>query len=238
MFDSLGLTAVFFGGMLSFLSPCVLPLVPFYMTYLAGSNSKVDEISRIMVMRQAVSFVLGLGLVFVLLGATASFAGQFLGSYKHILARISGFIILLFGLHFLGIMRIPLLYRQTQFTAVSTRPSSGAFIMGITFAFGWTPCIGPVLGSILLYAAQEQTVWHGTRLLSLYAIGLGTPFLLAAFFITSFNKFLHKAKPWMPWVERITGGALVIMGILLMFNIFEKLAYNLLEVAPWMATLG
>jgi cytochrome c-type biogenesis protein len=230
--DNLGLLTVFFGGVLSFLSPCVLPLVPFYLSYIVGNGINT---SRISTLKQAFYFVIGLGLVFVLLGATASLAGQILGEYKSWLGRISGVVILFFGLHFLGILRIPLLYRSTQY---GTSASGGAFLLGVTFAFGWTPCIGPVLGSVLLYATQEDTVWHGMRLLSIYALGLGTPFILAALFVVPFHAFLKKAKPWVRRIEIITGVALVIMGILLIFNIFETLAYSLLEFAPWMASLG
>lgn len=232
MLGDLSLLTVFIGGILSFLTPCVLPLVPFYISYIAGSNTQTP---RLHALCQAIAFVFGLGLVFVLMGATASLAGQLLGTYKPWLGRISGVVILIFGLHFLGILHIPFLYRSTQ---SGSAPTGGAFVLGLTFAFGWTPCIGPVLGSVLLYATQEETVWNGIRLLSIYAMGLGLPFILAALFVTPFQKFLQKARPWMRRVEIITGVALVTMGLLLIFNMFERLAYTLLEVFPWMATLG
>ena len=183
------LTAAFLAGLLSFLSPCVLPLVPPYLCFITGASldqlTKRDrfEIGYRMVLMPALMFVLGFATVFVALGATASAAGQFLRDYSTLLAQIAGVAIIVMGLHFIGIFRLGLINREVRYT-VASRPAGllGAYGIGLAFAFGWTPCIGPVLAAILALAATEDSVSRGAILLGVYSAGLGVPFLLTALF--------------------------------------------------------
>ncbi|MEC9468448.1 MAG: cytochrome c biogenesis protein CcdA, partial [Pseudomonadota bacterium] len=189
------LGAAFLAGLLSFISPCVLPIVPPYLCYLAGVS--VDELkgdtataeTGRRVILAAIAFVLGFSLVFVALGATASVIGQSIARYYDILSYVAGAIIIVMGLHFLGVFRIGLLFREARIH-VERKPAGlvGAFVMGLAFAFGWTPCVGPVLAAILFVAGSSDTTWHGAGLLAVYALGIGLPFILAAAFASRFLK--------------------------------------------------
>ncbi len=230
-------------GVLSFLSPCVLPIVPPYLAYMGGITMTdiQDEAraARRKALLPALFFVMGLSTVFIFLGFTASILGQFFLQNQILLARISGAVVIIFGLHFLGIIRIPLLDREARLDAGDKGGSTlGAYVLGLAFAFGWTPCIGPQLGAILSIAATEASVERGTALLAVYAIGLGLPFLLAAAFIDRAQGLMAKMKRHMKMIERIMGGLLVAVGIALMTGAFSAFAFWLLETFPALGALG
>lgn len=243
----LGIMTAFFAGIVSFLSPCVLPLAPPYLAYLGGTtldqisgeDGEVDPAVSRRVFISAVFFVFGLATVFVTLGMGASAFGQVLIQHKALLGQISGGIILILGLHFLHIFRIPLLNREARFEGPQQAGSYGAsYVIGIAFAFGWTPCIGPILGAILSMAAQEETLFAGTALLAIYALGLGVPFLIAALFVGPFLRWARGFRRHMGIVEKIMGLMLIGVGILMITGDFEELAYFLLETFPSLATIG
>lgn len=237
----------FVGGIISFLSPCVLPLAPPYLAYLGGTtldqisgdDREVDPKVARRVFISACFFVLGLATVFVTLGMGASALGQLLIQYKHIFAQISGAIILLLGVHFLGIVRIPILNREARFEGPQQAGSFGtSYVIGIAFAFGWTPCIGPILGAILSLAAQEETLMSGTALLAVYALGLGVPFLVAALFVGPFLRWARDFRRHMGLVEKSMGVLLITVGLLMITGNFERIAYFLLDTFPALATIG
>ncbi len=228
-------------GFVSFISPCVLPVVPAYVAYMSGvafSELPDGTINR----RAAISalfFVLGLSTIFVLLGLAATAIGGLFLANQILLGQIAGGVVILFGLHFLGLVRIPVLNREF-------RPGSnlrggghaGAYLLGLAFAFGWTPCIGPVLGTILALASQEQSVGRGGFLLLAYAMGLGIPFLLAGIFIGRSRALINRVKPHLAMVEKAIGGFLVLIGLLLLTGRFSDISYWLLEFLPWLAVVG
>lgn len=230
-------------GVLSFLSPCVLPIVPPYLAYMGGismGEMRADgTAARRRVMLPALFFVLGLSTVFLLLGFAASVAGKFLLTYQDWLARGSGLVVIVFGLHFLGVFRIPFLDREARLDAGDQGGSAfGAYLLGLAFAFGWTPCIGPQLGAILSMAASEASVTRGTTLLGLYAVGLGLPFLLAAAFIDRASGVMARMKRHMRMIERAMGLLLLVVGVALMTGAFTAFSFWLLETFPALATLG
>lgn len=228
-------------GVISFLSPCVLPLVPPYLVFISGVS--LDELkaeqSRSRVMLTALAFVLGFTTVFVLLGATASYAGQLLRSQLPLLANLAGVFIIIMGLHFLGVFRIGFLNREARYHQES-KPIGllGAYGVGLAFAFGWTPCIGPVLGAILSVAATDQNVGQGMALLAVYSLGLGIPFLLAALSVGAFMGFFNRFKKHLLTVERIMGGLLVLTGIAFLTGHIQSFSYWLLETFPSLANIG
>lgn len=237
--------AAFGAGLLSFLSPCVLPLVPPYLCYLAGvsfdqltSDERAQPLDRRRVVVSALMFVLGFSTVFITLGATASVLGQALARHLALLGQIAGVLIIIMGLHFLGLFRLALLYREARFEAPRQAGFAGAFLMGLAFAFGWTPCIGPVLAAILAVAASENTVWSGIGLLAVYSAGLGVPFMLAAFAIGPFLAASLRFRRFLPVVEKIMGGALVATGILFLTGTISTVAIWMLETFPVLARLG
>ncbi|GIX15080.1 MAG: cytochrome C biogenesis protein CcdA [Paracoccaceae bacterium] len=229
------------GGVISFLSPCVLPIVPPYLAFMAGSS--LDGLAGRAVPRgravlAAAFFVLGLSTVFVLMGAAASALGQAILAWQDWLARIAGLVVMLFGLHFLGIVRIPLLYREARLSAGDGGGGvAGAYVLGLAFAFGWTPCIGPVLGAILGLAAQGDG-WRGVGLLAAYAMGLGIPFLIAALFIGPFLRFAQRFRRHLDRVERVMGVFLWTVGLLMLTGGFAQMSYWLLETFPGLAAFG
>ncbi|MEQ8366932.1 MAG: cytochrome c biogenesis protein CcdA [Roseicyclus sp.] len=230
-------------GVLSFLSPCVLPIVPPYLAYMGGiTMADIDteaHTARKKALLAAVFFVLGLSTVFVFLGFTASIFGQFFLQNQILLARISGAVIIVFGLHFLGVITIPILNREARLDAGDQGGSAfGAYILGLAFAFGWTPCIGPQLGAILSIAATEASVQRGTTLLGVYALGLGIPFLLAAAFIDRAMGVMARLKRHMKTIERAMGVLLVGVGVALMTGAFSAFAFWLLETFPALGLLG
>ncbi|MGI9372732.1 MAG: cytochrome c biogenesis CcdA family protein [Hyphomicrobiales bacterium] len=233
-------------GLLSFLSPCVLPLVPPYLCYLAGTSldelSSSDGVDSAIVRRVALAsvvFVLGFSTVFISLGAAASAVGQVLRSHLDVLGWVAGVIIIIMGLHFLGVFRIPLLYREMRYQG-SSNPVGflGAYLMGLAFGFGWTPCIGPVLASILAFAAAKDTVREGVQLLSVYSLGLGIPFIAAGLAVKPFLNFMQRFRRHMGVVEKTMGGLLVVTGVMFITGSFSNIAYWMLEAFPGLAELG
>ena len=236
----------FIAGILSFLSPCVLPLVPPYLCYLGGvtldqiTENNEDEITLVhRVFVSAIFFVLGFSTIFISLGATASTLGQFIAEYMDLLAKIAGIIIMFLGFHFLGVLKIPLLFREVRFHS-TTKPTNffGAYIIGLAFAFGWTPCVGPVLAAILLVAGSETTIYYGTGLLTIYSAGLGIPFLLAALAVKPFMTFMTHFRPHLNIIERVIGICLIATGILFLTGTFSELAFWLLELVPILGRVG
>ena len=231
-----------FAGVISFLSPCVLPIVPPYLAYMSGVslNEMSDEsAARRRATIAALFFVMGLSTVFLILGFTASVFGAFFLQNQIMFARLSGIVIIVFGLHFLGVFRIPFLDREARMDAGDKGGSSfGAYVLGLAFAFGWTPCIGPQLGAILSLAASEASVARGTVLLGVYAAGLGIPFLLAAMFITRAVGVMNRLKRHMKTIERVMGGLLLLVGIAMLTGAFTTFSWWLLERFPALATLG
>lgn len=220
-------------GVLSFLSPCVLPIVPPYLAYMGGismGDMRDNASARRRVILPALFFVMGLSTVFLLLGFTASVFGAFFLQNQVLFSRISGVVVIVFGLHFLGVFRIPLLDREARLDAGDRGGTAlGAYVLGLAFAFGWTPCIGPQLGAILSLAAQEGSVQRGTMLLAVYALGLGLPFLLAALFVERSLGLMQRLKPHMKAIERVMGILLLVVGLALVTGAFTDFSWWLLE---------
>jgi cytochrome c-type biogenesis protein len=236
------MTIALIAGVVSFLSPCVLPIVPPYLAYMSGvslGDMSGGGRARKRAVIAALFFVMGLSTVFLILGFTASVFGAFLLQNQLAFGRIAGVVIMVFGLHFLGVFRIPFLDQEARLDAGDKGGSSfGAYVLGLAFAFGWTPCIGPQLGAILSIAASEASVARGTLLLGIYAAGLGLPFLLAAMFITRAMGLMNRIKPHMKLVERIMGGLLLLVGLAMLTGAFSSFSFWLLETFPALATLG
>jgi cytochrome c-type biogenesis protein len=238
--------AALVAGLLSFLSPCVLPLVPPYLCFLGGISARqlsgveaLDRADARRVVLAAAMFVLGFATVFIAFGATATTFGRLVVQHLQWLGYVAGVIIILLGLHFLGVLRLGLLYRDAR-VHINRRPAGllGAYVVGLAFAFGWTPCVGPVLASILFVAAAEETAWRGATLLAAYAAGIGMPFLLAAFAARPFMAFMHRFRAHIHRIEQVTGGLLVLTGILFLTGSMNVLAYWLLETFPALGRLG
>ncbi|MDB4558921.1 cytochrome c biogenesis protein CcdA [Amylibacter sp.] len=229
-------------GVISFLSPCVLPIVPPYLAYMGGismndmTGSKQSNRPAIIA---SIFFAMGLSTVFIFLGFTTSLLGQMFLQNQRVFGVIAGLVIILFGLHFIGLIRLPFLYREARIDAGDQGGSAfGAYILGLAFAFGWTPCIGPILGAILSVAAQEGSVARGTILMAAYALGLGLPFIIAAIFINRAVGVMNRFKRHMALVEKIMGALLILVGLALIFDLFSRFSYWLLEVFPALAFVG
>ncbi|MCB1416434.1 MAG: cytochrome c biogenesis protein CcdA [Nitratireductor sp.] len=237
--------AALLAGLLSFVSPCVLPIVPPYLAYLAGisfqelSGENVSASMRRRIVLASLFFVLGFTTVFVALGATASFIGQTIAQYFGVLSVIAGVLIIIMGLHFLGVFRISMLYREARVN-VASKPAGflGSYIMGLAFAFGWTPCVGPVLAAILFVAGTEDTALRGAALLAVYSLGIGLPFMLAAFFASGFLNWANRFKQHMRKIEIAMGGLLVVTGILFVTGSMSRIAQWLLDTFPGFSTIG
>ena len=235
---------VVLAGLLSFLSPCVLPIVPGYLCFLAGTSldkiaSGEDASKERNVFYFALSFVFGFSTVFILLGASATLLSGLIYEYLDILRVVGGIIIIIFGVHFMQIIQLPFLNRDTRYQIESYRPGIvGSYVIGLSFAFGWTPCIGPILGSVLSIAASSETVTYGIILLFLYSAGLGIPFLLAAYAINGFMKFLSKIRNYIRVIEIFTGVLLVIFGILILTNRIQELAFFFIKYFPFLTQFG
>ena len=230
-------------GLLSFLSPCVLPLVPPYLTFIAGTTieelaEEGEATAKRDVMIAAVLFVMGFSTVFIALGATASVFGQFIREHLELLSALAGGAIVLMGLHFLGVFRIAFLYREARVSVEKPVGLWGAYVMGLAFAFGWTPCIGPILAAILAVASSEDTVAKGAGLLAVYSAGLGLPFLLAALAMEPFVRFLKRFKAHFATVERVVGVLLVLTGVAFFTGGMQSASNWLLNTFPALATLG
>jgi cytochrome c-type biogenesis protein len=233
-------------GALSFLSPCVLPLVPPYLCYMAGvsvdqfrGGEQADVTARRAVLPSALLFTLGFSTVFVALGIGASSIGLLLRQHMDVLSRVGGIVVILMGLHFLGVVRIGLLGREARFQG-GGKPAtlSGAYIMGLAFGFGWTPCIGPVLGTILGVAAARDTVSQGASLLAVYSLGLAVPFWIAAAFSGAFMRFLLRFRRHLGLVEKVMGGFLVITGLAFLFGFVSTVSIWFQQTFPVLMRIG
>jgi cytochrome c-type biogenesis protein len=232
-----------FAGLVSFLSPCVLPLVPPYLSFMAGTAIEDFAAGGERRMRRdvplvALLFVLGFSTVFVLLGATASVFGQVLRAYIDILSIAAGIVIIAMGLHFLGVFRIALLFREKRLRVEKPAGPLGAYVMGVAFAFGWTPCIGPVLAAILAVAGSEDSVGRGALLLAVYSLGLGIPFILAAFAMENAVSFIRRFRAHLGKVEKAMGLLLVITGIAFLTGSMNIMSFWLIETFPVLGKLG
>jgi cytochrome c-type biogenesis protein len=236
--------AALVAGLVSFLSPCVLPLVPPYLVFLAGTSlERLAEGERAPRVRRetvaaAVLFVAGFSTVFVALGASASAVGALIHYYSSELAIVAGVAIIVMGLHFLGLAPIGFLYRQARIEVRKPVGLWGAYVMGLAFALGWTPCIGPILAAILAIAASKATVAKGAGLLALYSLGLGLPFIIAALAVEPFAAFLARFRDHLAHVERVMGGLLVLTGIAFLAGFFTQLNSLLLEAFPALQSIG
>ena len=242
----IGYAGALLAGLLSFLSPCVLPLVPPYLCYLGGitfeqlTDEKAAESGVAnRVLMAAIAFVLGFTLVFTAMGATASAIGQLLARHMTLLAQIAGVVIIVMGLHFLGLFKIGFLMREARFHSES-RPTSllGAFLVGIAFAFGWTPCVGPALAAILFVAGSEDEIFHGATLLATYALGIGIPFLAAALLVRPFMGLMTRFRRHMQRIEQAMGVLLIITGILFITGGMNDIGFWLLETFPSLGKVG
>lgn len=239
-----GLLASFGAGLLSFLSPCILPLVPAYLCFLAGTSPEALAVpasrgQTVRIVVRAAAFVIGFSCVFILLGASASAAGQLVSEHLTLLSRIAGAVIVLLGLHMIGLLRLTVLMREARFDLAS-RPAGlvGAFVVGLAFGFGWTPCVGPVLASILLLSGTSDTVGEGVTLLAAYAAGIGVPFLAAAAFSGPVLRGLGRMKRLLPVVEKIMGLALVVTGLLVFSGLMPAVGNWLLHMFPVLGRIG
>ncbi len=228
---NVSLTGAFLAGVASFLSPCVLPLVPGYISIITGAS--MEELKAAgergllgRVMLYSVLFILGFSAVFIALGASATWLGVALRSRLPVLLRIGGVLVILFGLHMTGLLRIGLLYRDTRIRAGGAGKSTaiGALLMGLAFAFGWTPCIGPILAAILVVASAKETIGQGILLLSVYSLGLAVPFLLTSLCLTEFLNFYRGFRKHLRTVEVVSGVVLILVGALLVANQFSRLS--------------
>lgn len=243
MASDVTLSAAAAAGLLSFLSPCVLPLVPPYLTFIAGTTIEDVAYERVARARRdvflaAVLFVLGFSTVFVALGATASVFGQVLRAHIAMLSLIAGLAIILMGFHFLGVFRLGVLYREKRLEVAKPLGLWGAYVMGLAFAFGWTPCIGPILAAILAVAASEQTALRGAGLLAVYSIGLGVPFLLAAAAFEPFIGFLNRFRAHFGIVERVVGVLLIATGIGFLTGAMQNFSFWILQTFPGLGKIG
>ena len=221
--------AAFLAGLVSFLSPCVLPLVPGYVSLISGVGVEELKVQETQVLRKvmlnSIAFIIGFSIVFITLGALSTEVGQLASQYKSTLARVAGVVIILFGLHLTGILPIKALYADKRLHNVKGGSTPwGAFVIGFAFAFGWTPCVGPILGAILGLAAAQNSVSQGILLLTVYSMGLAVPFLLAALGIERFMKFYGGFRRHMHAVEIASGGLLMALGVLLVLGRFTLLA--------------
>ena len=224
MTHQLSIPIAFLAGIASFLSPCVLPLVPGYISMLSGASIeelKSEASGELMrrILRNSLAFVVGFSLVFMILGASATWVGRFLMTERTIFNIVAGVIVIIFGLHLTGLVKIPLLYREARLdTGAPRRSLGGAFLLGFAFAFGWTPCIGPILAAILAIAAQRETVYQGMFLLLIYSAGLAIPFLITSVGLSSFLKFYKGFRRHLQAVEVASGVLLIVLGALMAFN--------------------
>ena len=230
----------FFAGLISFVSPCVLPLIPGYVSFICGTTlNELNFKSKNFILRKSLFFSLGFSLVFVSLGATASFVGSFLLQNSKLLSIGSGLIIIFFGIYLLELIKINFLNKN--FGNFNIRYSNNLlfpFIVGIGFGFGWTPCIGPILGSILAFASMENSIYKGISLLSFYSLGLAVPFVLSNLLIKKFLIFSKSAKKYLDKIKKISGFILILTGILIITGKLQILGFYLIEYFPILQKLG
>lgn len=230
-----GIFIAFTAGVFSFLSPCVLPLVPSYLTFVTGMSLEdlQEGVNRKATFMHSMLFVVGFSTIFILLGASASFLGQFLRQYELLIARIGGVIIIVLGLHLSGVFRLTPLLREKRIH-LADKPAGylGTLGVGMAFGAGWTPCIGPILGAILTYGMTQETMWAGVGLLSVYSLGLALPFLVASLALDWFLQTFKRFRRWIPIVEKASGVLLIFLGVLLLTGQFTVLASYLTRFTP------
>jgi cytochrome c-type biogenesis protein len=243
--ESVSFFAAFGAGFLSFVSPCVLPVVPGYLSFVSGAT--VEELSsggaatgrRWAVMADILAFVLGFSVVFIILGASATAVGSFLLSKMSLLSKVAGVLVIVLGLHMIGIFRLSALYKEKRFHAESKRVGViGSFLIGVAFAFGWSPCIGPILGGILAYASTQETVGQGMVLLAFYSAGLGVPFIIAGLSMNAFFRFTGRFKRHFRAIEVTSGVLLITVGVLIFTNQLTLISGWMVEKFPWMSEIG
>jgi cytochrome c-type biogenesis protein len=230
---TIGIALAFTAGMLSFLSPCVLPLIPSYVTFVTGLSLENVQRSRRTVMIHSILFIIGFSLIFIAMGATATILGRMLGYYRGWIGRIGGVLLIIFGLYLLGVFRIAAFDRDRRMH-VADKPLGylGTVFVGLAFGAGWTPCIGPILGGVLTYTASEANLQRGIMLLSAYSLGLAVPFLVASLAIDRFVAVFQRYKHWIVWVSRASGILLIAVGLLMVFDYFTILASYLQALTP------
>src|SRR4051812_19986837 len=242
--QNVSIPAALIAGLVSFLSPCVLPLVPPYLIYLTGAtiehveSNEPASVSKRAIMMSALAFVLGFSTVFIALGASASLIGGLIRAWSAELAIVAGIVIIIMGMHFLGLTRIGFLMREGRLPIPKPVGLWGAYVMGLAFAFGWTPCIGPILAAILSVAAAEATVTKGAGLLAIYSAGLGVPFLIAAFMVEQFSGLFSRMKRHLATVERAMGVLMIITGIGFLTGTVSTASIWLLETFPALQNFG
>lgn len=244
MFE-IGYLGAAIAGLLSFLSPCILPMVPFYLSYMAGismaelrSDGRISAGAQRRLILSAIAFALGVTSIFVLLGLGATALGQLFAQWRQPLSYLAAAILALFGLHFLGVLRIPFLYREARIEGPA-RPASllGAYVMGLAFGFGWTPCVGPALTAILMVASVSQDLWRGGSLLLVYGLAMTLPFVLAAFFAKPFLAWANRNRRYLRHVERVMGIMLIVFALLIATNTVNLIADWMIRNFDWTATL-
>ena len=231
-------------GFVSFASPCVLPLVPAYLSFLAGVSfeelavKKESASVNWTVIAAALAFVVGFNVVFIALGASATYVSRLLADHLNLVAKIAGVVIVIFGLHYAGLLRWGFLHREGRFHPTGMRGVGGAFVMGLAFAFGWTPCVGPILATVLTLAGASGSLWQGVALLACYGAGIGVPFLLAAFAIRPFMRVMSGLRGQMRAIEVSFGGLMIATGILIYANSLENVSGWLLNTFPALGRVG
>jgi cytochrome c-type biogenesis protein len=230
---SIGIALAFTAGMLSFLSPCVLPLIPSYVTFVTGLSLDDVQRSRRTVIIHSLLFIIGFSLIFIAMGATATLLGRMLGYYRGWIGRIGGILLIIFGLYLIGAFRIAAFDRDRRLH-IADKPLGylGTVVVGLAFGAGWTPCIGPILGGVLTYTASEANLSRGIMLLSAYSLGLAVPFFAASLAIDRFIAVFQRYRHWIVWVSRISGVLLIAVGLLMVFDYFTILASYLQALTP------
>ena len=240
--NEVSLLAAFVAGVFSITSPCVLPLIPIYIAHIAGvSGGESTAAAKPIIMRNALAYVLGFSLVFIIFGAALGAAGEIAGSLNFIkqnavwLVRIGGVLLMVLGLHQLGIFRIPFLYRDAHMSLDGGKPGTigSSFVIGVTFGAGWSPCMGPILGVILTMAASQADVARATWLLVIYSLGMAIPFRLAAFAFSSLPGILQKVNRHLPKITAISGAIMIAIGIIMILGWYERLFVEIIRIAPW-----
>ena len=230
----------FFAGFVSFLSPCVLPLIPGYISFINGTTlENLEDKKKNFIFKETLLFTLGFSIVFISLGATATFFGSLIFKYSTIFTYFVGIVIIFFSLNMIGILQLRLLNQELKyhFHNQITKPYM-SFLVGIGFGFGWTPCIGPILGSVLALASLETTITKGIILLSIYSIGLAIPFILSGLFITKFLIFSKKTRMHIIKIQKVSGYILLVTGVLIVTGKLQTLGYYLLDWFPILGKLG
>jgi cytochrome c-type biogenesis protein len=234
------LSIAFFAGLISFISPCVLPLIPGYVSFICGTSlNELNSKSKNFILKRSLIFSLGFSIVFICLGATASFIGSFLLKNSQILSIVSGLIIIFFSLYLLDLIKINFLNKN--FGIYNIKFSNNFFfplIVGIGFGFGWTPCIGPILGSILAYASMENSIYKGISLLTLYSLGLAIPFIISSIILEKFLLFSKKSKSYLSKIKKFSGVTLLITGILIVIQKLQIIGFYLIQFFPFLQKLG